>query len=156
MNYVDMTVNLLNAQHPYKYFGKDFYTYTSNLVTKNVDFFLKRVEMVSDEGWLFEDIKKQQGVAYGEVKDMLDLRKNDNFVNFSIRLQSKSDIYTRFYKKIQHVMAEVGGFLKSILIFFLILLFPYSQINFYVDLLNQLFIFDSYQEKLSRKSIHES
>ncbi len=30
MNYVDMTVNPRDAEHAYRYFGKDFYTYTSN------------------------------------------------------------------------------------------------------------------------------
>jgi len=56
MNYVDLTVNPRDPKHAYRYFGKDFYTYTSNLITKNIDIFFKHVEMNSDEGWLFEEI----------------------------------------------------------------------------------------------------
>lgn len=55
MNYVDLTINPRDPDHAYRYFGKDSYTYTSNLLTKNIDFFLKHVEMTSDEGWLFEE-----------------------------------------------------------------------------------------------------
>lgn len=82
--------------------------------------------MNSDEGWLFEEIVSQHGIAYGDMKDMIDMRKNDVFCFVAIKLLSKGDIYTRSYKKIQNVMAEVGGFLKTILIFFLIISIPFT------------------------------
>lgn len=54
MNYVDLTVNPRDPIKAYKYYGKDSYTLISNLYSKNIDFFLKRVELSSDEGWMFE------------------------------------------------------------------------------------------------------
>lgn len=41
------------------------------------------------------------------MRDMIDLRNNDVFCFLTIRLQSKKDVYSRSYKKVQNVMAEV-------------------------------------------------
>lgn len=41
---------------------------------KNIAFFLKHVVLKSDEGWLFEDIKQNGGIAFNEWREMLDIR----------------------------------------------------------------------------------
>src|SRR5207244_3828850 len=54
---------------------------------------------------------------------------------------NKIKIYRRDYLKLQNVAAEVGGFLKAIMIVIQICLYPLSKKQFNVTLLNQIFYF---------------
>ena len=47
---------------------------------------------------------------------MLDMRKKDIFLRFTLRLSTNVDSYFRNYKKVQNVMAELGGMFKTLMI----------------------------------------
>ena len=72
---------------------------------------------------------------------MLDMRKKDIFCTFTIRLSTTVDVYFRYYKKIQNLMAEVGGMFKTLILIIFILFKPFTRLIFKIKLLNNLFTY---------------
>ena len=97
---------------------------------------MKPVKIVTDRGWIFEDLVTEQGMAFGAFTDMIDIRKQEMFLKVVLRIQSIQANYERKYKKIQDVLAEIGGLLQSLLMFLAIIIVPLTKLDFYKSLIN--------------------
>ena len=83
--------------------------------------FLEVLSYETDIGYVFEDIRKELGVYYnpamtttqGNLKDESDF--GDYLINLTIEMYSLgSEQYSRSYRKIQNVIADMGGILSVI------------------------------------------
>lgn len=136
----ETAVDLKNYSDPIsRYRGEYFTTVTANAY-REVNYYLNRLTITTDNGWLTEDIKTENHVQFERVFDLFSLtQSNGTFAVFNIRPSTTTKVYSRSYLKIQDVIAQVSGILSvSFIVLFMILL-PYTWIKFYQSLINGLF-----------------
>ncbi len=102
---------------PYKIYGKNIYNGFSIDYFEDILFFLKTVEIITDSGYLFEDNNNLKFSVYDYFQSNIVHKHSNNFLSFTIRLSSKSEVYERSYIKIQTIFSNFGGMLKIILLF---------------------------------------
>ena len=113
MYYIDKTVNPGSLKQPFKEYPTDFFTSISNSVRKNTFFHFKRVNIVSDTGFLLEKKESFEGVIVKNYIEQYVFFKNPkNIFNLEIRFDNIITVYNRKYKKVQDVLAQVGGIFK--------------------------------------------
>ena len=113
MYYIDKIINPSSLKSPFKEYPTDFFTAISNSVRKNTDYYFKRVKIISDEGFLLESKNTIEDINVKNFFEQYIFSKNNaNFFNMNFRLDNIQVIYTRRYKKVQDVLAQVGGIFK--------------------------------------------
>ena len=119
----------------------DFHhSFYSNLYYKLVFVTLKQIEYIDDVGFFFEDISKRDYYAVDDIKEVFNFSKQPDgkFLDFAINFGTGKDTVRRNYKRIQSVIAEVGGLFKGIVISSLILKYffmsndVYNYLNYFI------------------------
>ena len=85
----------------------DSYTTVSNKYFKEIHHYEKQIKILTDRGWLMEDIDEKSYLQLDNVKEMIDFRVADNFLAYSFKLSTTVETYTRAYKKVLSVAAEM-------------------------------------------------
>lgn len=75
-------------------------------------------------------------------------------MQINIRLDFLSQIYTRKYVKVQIVLAQIGGIIKSIFYILMFLSKPFREMFYYETLLNALYSFSTKDEKQKKKKVN--
>ena len=97
----------------------DFHhSFYSNLYYKLVFVTLKQIEYLDDVGFFFEDISKRDFYSVDNIKEVFNFskQKDGKFLDFAINFGSSKDTVRRNYKRIQSVIAEIGGLYKGIIL----------------------------------------
>ena len=107
--------NYQNIRETFLDFHHSFY---SNLYYKLVFVTLKQIEYIDDIGFLFEDLSKRDFYAVDNIKEVFNFSKQPDgkFLDFAINFGTGKDTIRRNYKRIQSVIAEVGGLFKGIVL----------------------------------------
>lgn len=107
--------NYENIRETFLDFHHSFY---SNLYYKLVFVTLKQIEYIDDVGFLFEDLNKRDYYSVDNIKEVFNFSKQPDrkFLDFAINFGTGKDKIRRQYKRIQSVIAEVGGLFKGIII----------------------------------------
>ena len=82
----------------------------------DVWFYLKSVELNTDTGLLFRNIKTEEFISYDYHISNKDNREGSNFISLFIRIGQNKETYYRSYRKLQVVTAEVGGMINLLLV----------------------------------------
>ena len=77
--------------------------------------------------------------------------KRDPQVELFIQLGKVTKVYERIYDKLQDVLAQTGGSIKILLIFFAILASPVVHFNFYKDIANEYFDYEFEEKNIIKK-----
>ena len=118
MYYIDKIINPSSLKSPFKEYPTDFYTTIGNSAQKNTDYYFKRVKIISDEGFLLESKNTIEDIVVKNFFEQYIFSKNNtNFFNLKFKFDNIQVIYTRRYKKVQDVLAQVGGIFKVLTIF---------------------------------------
>jgi hypothetical protein len=92
-------------------------TMSTNLFKKG-DITLTASDYISDNGWIFENKILQQYHSISKPVYNVDLKKEGlypgSFGSLSLQFGNFKNLYTRNYIKIQFVIANIGGIMKSI------------------------------------------
>jgi len=127
-----------------------FYTLSSNLYKKN-RYFMAENELQSDKGWIFNDFDRYNLISYDSHVTEVDYKSDTDLANPSISssiyattiyMMKDHNKYNLSYLKIQDVAAQVGGFMKILMVFCLIINYHYNLFRRDVDVINKLFEFD--------------
>jgi hypothetical protein len=126
VRFINYLIDTKNFTNPFsKMLDNDFFV-MSNAYYKELNIYFSNIDIVSDTGFLFEN-EKQRIVQLRNLKEQIDFRTNSNdILRAIIRLSTVRNIYNRKYVKIQRLMADVGGLIKSI---FMIAQFIYMFYN---------------------------
>jgi len=98
------------------------------------------IELIEDTDWLFSNYEKKyitqinssSGIPLTDLyKDYLDI--------FSFNLSKKVKSQTRIYKKIQNVLAEIGGIFSILTVIGNVILNNINQTTFEINVINNLF-----------------
>ena len=123
----------------------DYYTPISSAIKRSLFRYLSSTYLMSDNGWITQNLEM---TTYGNLdsdKEYFDIvndsTSNEYFMSMIIRKSSYDYIYKRDYKKVQTVLAEMGGFLKISFMVFNFLAYIFSNHIYFEKISNELYNF---------------
>ena len=147
MSYVPSNVDTLNYETPFNQHG-DFYNIMTNYEQKtSIFFYFQDTYINTDDGVIFESFSTKRILNKASDKAFFYPKKEGDPVLELFMQSGKVMIsYERVYIKLQEVLAQTGGAIKMLLIFFVIIAKPIVHFRFYLDLGNAYFTYE-YEEK---------
>lgn len=142
INFSGKAIDITNYENPIRTVMKDHY-WTIDLYTyKNTELFFKQVNIETDDGFLLENKKKVEDVVV--ERSYIDLTTNHKLqspkvLHIFVYSSEKVEYHLRTYKKIQDVVAQIGGILNVIIIFCKILVRFYSRYPLSTEMINEVF-----------------
>jgi hypothetical protein len=136
--YTDISIDPSDYLNPNKQYLASSYGTLTNKAYKEIHHYFKQIKISTDRGWLITDIIDENYIQNDYVKEMNDFRTFDSFFSYQFTLSTVNESYGRSYTKIQNIMAEVGGVIKVITMFCIILLYSYNKISYYDNITNEL------------------
>ena len=137
----DYIIDMLNYENPGQKQGRDYFIQTSLSMRREVYRYLSTSTVNSDDGWLFSNQKTYQYASYDSVREFFYLYDDSvvtddpkTLIQMAILKTNYDTIYTRSYKKIQTVLAEVQALLPIAVSFLSIICGPYIRKRFYRSL----------------------
>ena len=122
--------NPLSYSNPIIKRYKNYYYILSHRLQRNDDVFLKKTIISDDKGWLFNDYKNYsvQGVdsfrttyTYYSDDDLNKEGSSTKIYEINLYTSMEKNYYSRYYMKIQNVIAVVGSLINIVFYFFQIL-----------------------------------
>ena len=118
---------------------------SSSAFFKRSYFYLKNIIYNSDNGIVLNDEILEHKTVYHSDKTIMDFRDsklNNGKILYQFTMTFNpngiEETIKRTYKKIQNIMAEVGGIIKVITMICVILLYSYNKISYYDNISNEL------------------
>lgn len=149
MYFTTLAVDPNNYEKPLTAYGKEIYTPISSKSSTYIEMLFAHMEFTSDEGILFQDQKTKHSATFVSSRQLTTSNPNQ-IVQIDIKLDKIKTTYTRYYDKIQSVLAYMGGIINFCMITSRILVLPFIKLRFKLSLANSLFNFQSGQEKQKR------
>ena len=119
--------NPLSYHSPIKKRYKNFYYCLSHRLQRNDDVFLKKTIMSDDKGWIFTNYKNISDWGVDSFKSTYSYYSDDDLMNdgssskiYEINLYTsmEKNLYTRYYLKVQNVIAICGSLINFIFFLF--------------------------------------
>ena len=108
----DFSIVTNNFSHPFYIYGRNVYNGFSEFYYIDLWIYLKPIEIITDDGILLKNIKKQHFFAYDTMKHDVYFKEGNVFATVTIRDSPKREVYERSYTKIQDVGAIIGGIIN--------------------------------------------
>ena len=112
----NININLNNFKNPITIYGVNTYTSILPLMAKDIWFYIRNNEIITDSGLFFENKKKEEYYSFDEMKECTSdvIESNNNFLRLIIRASSRKFIYNRNYIKAGTVIADITAWSKVI------------------------------------------
>lgn len=145
---MDYLINPQNFYSPGVAVGKDYFSPISVGVTRNTNRYIATSRVDSDDGFLFEDKNTYTYPTYQEDKEtfLVDSTNSGKIVEFRLRKYHNELVYDRKYKKLQTVLADIGGFIQIIYIIFFVLSYPFVSKLYFEKIINTIYNFELAEE----------
>ena len=154
--YQEINFDPINYKSPNQPLINEYYTTISNKYFKDIHLYFKEIEIATNEGIFFDRKKSKKFTQFADVKDMISFKNNsENFAEISIKSYKKTDYYLRSYINLETVVADIGGFVKFINMFFYFLHYIFLQGGINQKIINKLFFIKN-DKFLLNKSNHLS
>ena len=101
-------------KNPTKIYGKNIFDSINGKEYMDYWIYLKRLEVQTDEGIVFDQIVKKSVLSYEKTSKMKYSLLDETFLQVILRISINKDIYDRTYMKLQEALANVGGMVKII------------------------------------------
>jgi len=139
--YLQSAINPQNFTHPNQRFMSSMVTMISPNLAKSAIIKLSHLNVLSDDGWLFENKKVQNFIKVNSPIEYFDLEPDaEGFLWRGLfELGQVVTTYERRYTRVQTVLAQIQGSAATIILALIIILQPYSQVKFNETLINELF-----------------
>jgi hypothetical protein len=154
-------VDNYNYEEPLQPYIYTFNEFSSSAYFKRIFYEIKTLDHISDDGIVLPESKERSKISIENYKNIIDFR-NTNINGGKVLFQFSyifntngfKETYYRNYKKIQNLLAEIGGFLNFIkLVCFCFMVF-YTEV-IYIPLIYQGYSF-YFDENLDNKSKNSS
>ena len=140
-------------KNPTKIYGKNIFDSINGMDYMDYWIYLKRLEVQTDEGIIFEQIAKTSVISFEKTSTMKYSLLDETFLQVILRISINKEIYDRTYMKLQEALANVGGMVKIIFIFGEILNYL-TKIILYRNYILQFFNMDYFKAiKNNKKNI---
>ncbi len=148
---IDNLFDLRDYSQPAKAIGRDYFIQTTYSLKKIITRYLKTNQIVSDDGWISSSETEQEYFSFDRDKESFEILENfDYLIDFAIRKSNYQTVYTRKYKKIQNVFAEMTGFLQIIFLGLYLFSKPFIRKEYYEFLTNNIYNFELDEEEMQK------
>ena len=141
----DYLIDPTNYENPGKAVGKGYYSPISFGINRKTNRFIATSRFNSDDGFLFSSEKKYVYPTFKEDVETfsLDSKETGDLFKFLLKKHHSEIIYERSYKKIQKVLAEIGGFIQAIYLILLVFALPVVNKLYFEKLINKVYNFEN-------------
>ena len=101
-------------KNPTKIYGKNIFDSINGMDYMDYWIYLKRLEVQTDEGIIFDQIEKTSVLSFEKTSTMKYSLLDETFLQVILRISINKEIYDRTYMKLQEALANVGGMVKII------------------------------------------
>ena len=124
-----------------------YYEISANIYKKN-RYFFNEAEINSNRGWIFDSFTNTKLITIDNNNNDIDFLSDDDLKNknmtsgiysTAIYLMKNHNSYNISYMKVQDLAAQVGGLIKIIMVFFMIINFFFNQFSRDQDVMNKIF-----------------
>jgi hypothetical protein len=156
-------VNSDNYEMPLIPFIKTTEAIVTTQLTRRGYYFFKEVNYNSDDGFVLENRTDYSEVVLRTFTDstsiirlLSDWDGNDIYFETFWAFDSDGiqDTYKREYKKIQNVLAEIGGFINGLRMVGILFVYIYFEYAYFLEIFDPFFIFSNTHSKNSNVYIH--
>ena len=139
--YLQAAINPQNFTHPNQRFATEYTTMLSPSMLKSGIIKLNHLNVIDDDGWLFENKKVKSFVKVDSPVENFDLTPHPAGFLYSgvLELGQVVTTYERQYTRLQTVLAQIQGSAATVILALIIVLRPYSEVKFKETLINELF-----------------
>ena len=139
--YLQAAINPQNFTYPNQRFLYDYTTMLSPTMLKSGIIRLNHLNVIDDDGWLFENKKVKNYIKVDTPLENFDLEPDAAGFLYSgvFELGQVITTYERQYTRIQTVLAQIQGSAATVILALIIILRPYSKVKFQEVLINELF-----------------
>ena len=120
MKFKDSYIDPIDYQNPEKKFWTDNFMNMDPFLFKDSIVYLKKYYLVTDSGFLFEDINTQVVYQFERYFESTSLSTNEDLLKMRIYIETEVIHVFRSYLKIWNLTASVGGVFNFIHIICLI------------------------------------
>ena len=122
---------------------------TTNLY-KKTRYFFSQAEIQSDKGVIFQSHTKENMISYDSSEmdfdfksdaDLSDVDMSSSIQATTIYLMKNHNKYSLSYMKLQDLAAQVGGFMKIVMVFLYIINIPFKEFERDIEVINKIFEF---------------
>ena len=131
-------VDSLNFTNPIQPYIRSFAEISTTSFFKRTYYYLKNILYYSDKGLILNDEHNTSNTIYQDSKTIIDLRDTELFggkllyqFTYAFNEQGNEDYILRNYKRIQNVIAEIGGFINSLRLIATFFLEMYYDLKLY-------------------------
>lgn len=148
----DYLIDARNLENPGTVIGRDYFVATTPNIRKGIVKYISTNHIISDESWIFNSEKRYNYTSYVNDKESFEIRsynigeETKTLCNMLIRKMNYEKVYTRKYKKIHNVFADMSGFLNILFMVLYLLTFKINSKLYYEALANILFNFEQGEE----------
>ena len=147
-----VSIDPKNYDTPAQAIVENFYTTFGKNFFKEIHIFVKIIEIMTDQGFIFTSYKKEAVLQGDTYQDMFTTIPKDSLCDITIKLSNRFDVVKRSYTKIQQVLGNLGGFIKVISTFLSILFSSPIRILFENEIINKLYRFNFSEGKTRRQT----
>ena len=139
--YLQSAINPQNFTEPNQRFVTDFSTMLSPTMLKSGIIELNHLQVIDDDGWLFESKKVKNFIKVATPTEYFDLEPDAAGFLYSgvFQIGQLLTTYERKYTRLQTVLAQIQGSAATVILALIIILRPYSHVKFRELLINELF-----------------
>ncbi|CAD8176651.1 unnamed protein product [Paramecium octaurelia] len=135
-------IDLRNYQQPNVPKVEEIQTTISSQVMKDITLFMQPITTLTEDGLLDELIRKDATIRYQKSQEIIDFNSDESLATVQIRLANTENVSYRIYPKLQDILAQAGGLWELLLLAFSIIVKPFSQMSFKMEIINSLFNFE--------------
>ena len=110
----DQTIDPKNYKNPTKIYGKNVFDSINGREYMDFWIYLKRMEIQTDDGILFDNIIKKSVIAFEKSTAMKYTLQSENFLQVILRISINKNLYDRSYMKLQEAAGGIGGMVKLV------------------------------------------
>ena len=148
-NYIDTN----NYKNPYVPGLQESFYYVSYKKFISATEFLKHVQIISDNGLLFNKEENNSDITFDSMVEYFETDQQDGkLFTMSIQQTNKIDYYTRSYYKIQDLGAEIGAIYGALHIVFSLLFQLYNYSKLFNNIINSFFLINEDFRPLYREN----
>ena len=149
---MDYIVNPADYANPASPYGIDYFGFVRPSTTLMSNRYIAITDVSTNFGWMMDDFSQERIPTLDKEKESITIGDNTTLVVYCIRRSHTKKEIQRSYKKLQEVLAEIGGILNVLFLLFRSVAYPLVHQQFFKKLANSVFNFEG-GEDIKKKNL---
>ena len=152
--FTNMVINPVEYETPNKTYIDSIYWTVDPSVSKLADVFMDQQIVQTYDSYIYNDRSRNNSFYSIKQNTMREIQvfQSSSLLEFNLRRSNLNHVTTRTYTKLLDILGSVGGIAEFILLIGGILLLNYVSYRYKMKLSNELYDFESLEEKQSQET----